>query len=117
MTGKNGTTIDFSDPATKNNLLINSDPVRSQTKAGCWTLDASDAWRRAFKSGESCNIQSISLPADVKATTYTSWHSWDNICAGYQVEDIPAGKQDYNVKDYNVDGWVRAPCAVLFSKA
>jgi hypothetical protein len=121
MTGKakNGQpekTIDFS--GGKADFLANSDRVRPQKHAGCWTLDANSDWQNAFKNGNSCNIKSISLPDDVKASTYTSWHSWDDICGGYKVEDIPAGVQDYAVKNYDEGGyWQNPPCAVLFSAA
>ena len=113
MTGKSGITMDFS--GDKAYILAHSDSVRSQDTQGCWTLDSSANWQKAFKDGNSCAVSTISLPDDVKASTYTSWGAWDNICHQYgKIEDIPAGTQDYPLKSF--DGKT-PPCAFLFSAA
>jgi hypothetical protein len=114
MTGKkSGITMDFS--GDKASILANRDTVRSQDQQGCWTLDASPNWQKAFKDGNSCSIGSISLPDDVKATTYTAWTNWNNICHQYgKIEDIPAGTQNHIPATFS-DG--TPACAILFSAA
>ena len=83
-----------------------------QIDPGCYSLNSfmcgvnvSDI----LKSGDSCAVDSISLPANIKATAYTSSGGWDNLCKQEKLEDIPAGSIDY--KFYS------NPCGFLFSSA
>jgi hypothetical protein len=55
----------------------------TQNRKGCWTLDYG-GWSGNLKSGWNCAVTSITLPADIKATAYTSDGrfpaNWNNLC-------------------------------------
>jgi hypothetical protein len=103
--GLNGKYIDL----TNDVLHGNSD---GQQK-GCWTLDSTPEWKAALKDNYKCAAISISLPDDIKATSYTSYHSWDGLCNQMKIEDIPAGVQNYALKTLS-DG--TPACGFMFQK-
>jgi len=103
ITGLDGKYIDLD-----KNYAVNYNSG-DQTQKGCWSLDAAPNWQKALKSGYNCAAISISLPDDVKVTTYTSSGRWDGLCNQQKLEDIPAGVQNYRFKE--------SPCGFLFSSA
>jgi hypothetical protein len=103
ITGLDGKYIDLD-----KNYAVNYNSG-DQTQKGCWSLDAAPNWQKALKSGYNCAAISISLPDDVKVTTYTSSGRWDGLCNQQKLEDIPAGVQNYRFKG--------SPCGFLFSSA
>jgi hypothetical protein len=70
-------------------------PYHGGEQKGCWSLDDVQEWTDKLKIGGNCVVTSIQLPADIKATAYTSnrfWFSdWNNLCAQKKIVDIPAG--------------------------
>ena len=105
--GLNGKYIDL----TNSVLHGNSD---GQQK-GCWTLDSTPEWKAALKDNYRCAAISISLPNNVKATTYTSLGRWDGLCNQMKIEDIPAGVQNYTLKRHPTNN--TPVCGFLFSEA
>ena len=109
ITGTNGKKITYPDP----NVLIYGKGYNQDTM-GCWSLDADDNWKAALKDGSYCRVKSITLPSNVKASSYTTTGGWGNLCSDTHIEDIPAGSTDYLLK--STSGGTPA-CGFLFSKA
>ena len=103
ITGLDGKYIDLD-----KNHVVNYNSG-DQKQKGCWSLDTDLNWKKALKSGYNCAAISISLPDDVKVTTYTSSGRWDGLCNQQKLEDIPAGVQNYRFKG--------SPCGFLFTSA
>ena len=82
-------------------------------KPGCWTLDDVQEWKDKLKTGfgGNCDVTSIKLPADIKATAHTvgTFATWNDMCTTNPVFDIPAG----TTKEFK-SGSV---CGFKFSKA
>ncbi len=108
ITGKSGNYVDLDKTSALN---FNSS---DQTQKGCWSLDAHPNWKESLKDRHNCAVASISLPHDVKATSYTSQGGWDGLCNQMKIEDIPAGVQNYTLKTHP-NG--TAACGFLFSMA
>jgi len=87
-------------------------PYHGGDQKGCWSLDDVPEWTDKLKSGSNCVVTSIELPADIKATAYTSsglFSNWNNLCTKDKVVDIPAGTK----KTFPA----RSVCGFKFEKA
>ena len=84
-------------------------PYHGGDQKGCWSLDDVPEWKDKLKSGANCVVTSIELPADIKATAYTSSGNWNNLCTKDNGVDIPAGTK----KTFPA----RSVCGFKFEKA
>jgi hypothetical protein len=91
-------------------MFVNGQGNHGGQQKGCWSLDDIPNGIQMLKIGGQCDVTSIKLPADIKATAYTTrkWGSWSDMCNEEKVVDIEAG----TTKDFK-SGTV---CAFKFSK-
>ena len=87
----------------------------TQERKGCWTLDY-EGWQKDLKFGSNSAVTSIQLPADIKATAYTTGGTWDNLCGNKDGQNpktvvatiLPGQKKTFEP---------RTVCGFLFEKA
>ena len=83
ITGTNGKSITV-DPK----YALNEKGYK-QTQVGCFSLDNQSDWQDALKDNTNyCKVKSITLPPNIKATTYYTNGGWDDICSKDIVETI-----------------------------
>ena len=83
ITGTNGKSITV-DPK----YALNEKGYK-QTQVGCFSLDNQSDWQDALKDNTNyCKVKSITLPPNIKATTYYTNGGWDDICSKDKVETI-----------------------------
>ena len=83
ITGTNGKSITV-DPK----YALNEKGYK-QTEVGCFSLDNQSDWQDALKDNTNyCKVKSITLPPNIKATTFYTNGGWDDICSKDKVETI-----------------------------